>query len=202
VSPGSTRDAAAASLAGALERARLPVGVVEQVFLLLEDAAPRALRILLDRDDLSHTLRRAALEAIGRLGLRGFDADLTAASVDVDPDIRAAALRALGEVGHLPAEASASLRKGFADSVDFVRIQAARSGWLLGEAASPLLWVALGDRSWWVRRAAGEALLRMGGTGRATLERAGREHHDRYAREMAAQTLRDAVTSEQVGGAA
>jgi len=200
--PGSTRDAVAASLAGALERAALPVGVVEQVFLLLEDAAPRTLRILLDHDDLSPTLRRAALEAIGRLGLPGFDRDLAAAGGDLEPNIRAAGLRALGEVGHLPAQAAAGLRAGFADAVEFVRIQASRSGWLLGEAAIPLLWSALGDRSWWVRRAAGEALLRLDEPGRETLERAGREHHDRYAREMAAQTLRDAPAPEQVGGAA
>jgi HEAT repeat protein len=74
----------------------------------------------------------------------------------------------------------------------FVRIQAVRAAWLLGSRdALDILWRRLGDQSWWVRRAAGAALLELGEEGITILARAARTHADRYARQMAAQTLLD-----------
>jgi HEAT repeat protein len=51
----------------------------------------------------------------------------------------------------------------------------------------------LGDRSWWVRRAAADALVALGPAGLAQLGRAARAHPDRFARDIAEQALRDHV---------
>jgi HEAT repeat protein len=80
------------------------------------------------------------------------------------------------------------------DRVEFVRIHAAAAARLLPrEQAFPVLWERLGDPSWWVRRAASEALARLGRAGLAELGRAAASHPDRFGRDMAAQSLRDRV---------
>src|SRR5918999_985608 len=78
------------------------------------------------------------------------------------------------------------------DAVEYVRIQATRTASLLPRVgAEQALWTRLADESWWVRRAAAQTLLGLGADGPSLLERAGREHDDRYARHMAVQVLLD-----------
>jgi HEAT repeat protein len=94
------------------------------------------------------------------------------------------------------------------DREDIVRTQAARAAYLLpADEAVPALVALLGDQSWWVRRAAGNSLHRVPTAGTAALIRASRDHPDRFARDMAAQVLRDycvpiPTASPLVGGAA
>jgi hypothetical protein len=53
------------------------------------------------------------------------------------------------------------------------------------------LYEALGDRSWWVRRAAAESLAARDAWGVDALKKASVSHPDRFARDMAAQVLLD-----------
>jgi HEAT repeat protein len=79
------------------------------------------------------------------------------------------------------------------DDTEFVRIQAARAAAFVPEAnAVTALYEALGDRSWWVRRASAESLLARDAWGISALKKAATSHPDRYAKDMAAQVLLDA----------
>jgi HEAT repeat protein len=79
------------------------------------------------------------------------------------------------------------------DPTEFLRVQASRTALLLPrELARPALWDRLGDESWWVRRAAAQALLSLGSDGPRLLQSAGTGHPDRFARHMAVQVLLDA----------
>jgi HEAT repeat protein len=80
------------------------------------------------------------------------------------------------------------------DEIDYVRIHAVAAARLLPrDRAAVVLWEGLGDRSWWVRRSAADAMAELGPPGLGELGRAAVEHPDRYARDIAAQTLRDRV---------
>jgi HEAT repeat protein len=78
------------------------------------------------------------------------------------------------------------------DEVDCIRIPGAAAARLMPRPhALSLLSDRLGDRSWWVRRAAADALVSLGPAGLAQLGRVVHEHPDRFARDIAEQALRD-----------
>jgi HEAT repeat protein len=190
---GPGRDHATASFVGGLETAGLPPGAAGETLQLLEDAAPDVLSRLFSRVSLPVSLLRAALDAVGRLGLSQFTPNLVPRITHHDREVRAAALRALGRLGRSPMQARVAIVIALNDDTEFVRIQAARAaGRLPQRMAVPLLLDSMGDPSWWVRRASAEALLGMGPKGIAALRRASRGHSDRFARDMSAQVLRDA----------
>ncbi len=190
----SAREDAARTVVHALERAGLPFGVLEEMLILADDGAPSLVGGLLDREDAPTSFLRAALDAVARLKLLGFATEVARFLVASDPEVRAAALRAVSQTGLLPPGARAAVRSALVDEVEFVRIHATAAARLLPrEQALPVLWQGLGDPSWWVRRAAAEALAALGPVGLAELGRAADTHPDRYARDMAAQALRDHV---------
>lgn len=202
VAPGRDRDVGAADLIQALETNRLPRGVVEEVLLLGEDAAPQLVGELLLRLDVPVASLKAGLNAAGRLQLFSFTDELIRFVDHADPEIRAATFRAFRSIGYLPPEAEPAVIAALRDPVEFVRIHASRAARLLDvETALPVLWNVLGDPSWWVRRAAARSLVNLGEAGRRELAIASAAHPDRYARDMASQVLRDAAASlTPVGG--
>jgi HEAT repeat protein len=193
IDDGSDRDRAARDVVTALEGARLPLGIVEEMLLLAEDSAP-ALVVGLLRDRAPSTSLRAALDAVARLKLLAVGVGAARFLAHPDPEVRAAALRAIAGVGLLPPGDRPPVLAALRDEVDFVRIHATAAATLLPrDEAVPALWDRLGDRSWWVRRAAADAMAGLGPAGLGELGRAALVHPDRYARDMAAQTLRDRV---------
>lgn len=190
------RDRAAAQIVAALERCRMPVGVVEEILLLSENAAVSLIGSLLLREDAPPSSLRAALDAVARLKMLVFGEESVRFLEHPDAEVRAAALRAVASVGLLPPQGRSALLTALRDEIDFVRIHAAAAARLLPrEQATAVLWRALGDRSWWVRRSAGEALADLGPAGLGQLGHAAARHPDRYARDMAAQVLRDRLPS-------
>lgn len=199
---GPGRDRAGDQLAEAILVADVPSGAVEGALLLLEGAAPQVLDRLLesaaqDGVGLPREIRAAlaghVLDAVGRLKILDLSSEAARYTVHPQPEVRAAAFRALGRLGILPADTEPALRAALHDPVEFVRVQAARTAMLLPRTdARTVLWDLLGDESWWVRRAAADALLRLGKEGPAALEQAGTAHPDRFARHMAVQVLLDA----------
>lgn len=176
-----------------------PRGVLDETLVLLEDGAEPLIRAVLDARSSRPKIIAAALDGVGRLRLTGLG-PLVPAYLDVDQslDVRAAAFRALASLPSLPPGADGALRQGLRDPFDPVRAQASRAARLLPvPEAVGLLGALLADRSWWVRRAAGETLAATGPAGRTALADAARTQPDRFARQMAAQVLADQAPSEQ-----
>ena len=200
--PGPVREEGAEAFAHALQRHRLPAGVVEEVLLLVDDAAPAVALHLLHGPGATPTSIRAGLEVVGRLKLVGFLEEAAGFLPHPDPEVRAAALRALSRMAFVPPEATRAVLEATRDPEAFVRVHACRAARLLrGPEALAALWERLGDPSWWVRRAAAEGLAGMGPEGARELLRAARQHPDRYGRDMAAQVARDAgLVPAEAGG--
>ncbi|HWO71700.1 MAG TPA: HEAT repeat domain-containing protein [Actinomycetota bacterium] len=195
--PGPDREEGAEAFARALQRHRLPAGVVEEVLLLVEDAAPSVVAHLLHGPEATRAGIRAGLEVAGRFKLHGFVQEVADHVRHEDPEVRAAALRALARMAYVPPAAEGAVLEATRDPVEFVRVNASRAARHLPPGgALPALWERLADPSWWVRRAAAESMASMGAAGAAELRRAAREHPDRYGRDMAAQVLRDAGLEE------
>jgi HEAT repeat protein len=191
---GQERDAATSVFAIAVKAAALPAGATVEILLLLEGSArPVLTALLLSRRDRTN-LVRGALDATGRLGLIDLK-ELVIPWIDhPEPEVRAAALRALGKLGRVPRRVVPEFVAAFGDDTEFVRVQAARAASGLSQRlAVPILYEGLADPSWWVRRASAESLLQLGARGQAALRRAARSHLDRYARDMSAQVLIDAA---------
>jgi HEAT repeat protein len=196
VRAGPDRDEGAAGLVRALETNDIPRGVIEEILLLGEDAAPQLVGELLFRLDPPIASLKAGLDAAGRLQMHSFTDELIRFVDHADPEIRAAAFRAFWSIGYLPPEAQPAVIAALDDPVEFVRIHAARAARLLDvETALPVLWNVLGDPSWWVRRAAARSLINLGEAGRKELAIASATHPDRYARDMVSQVLRDEAGS-------
>ena len=188
------RDRGAAALARAMDEAQLPYGIVEEVVVLSEDAATSLIQVLLVRDRPRPATVRAALDGVGRLQLLVFAEEVVHFLTDPDDEVRAAALRTVGRLGFLPPSSHGIVIAALTDDVDFIRIHAAAAARFLPRAqALSFLGERLGDRSWWVRRAAADALVALGPAGLAELGRAARAHPDRFARDIAEQALRDHV---------
>jgi len=199
----SAREEAASDLIDVVARRNLPFGVQEEMLLLADDAAPSLVGALLGREDPPVSSLRAALDAVARLQLLVFGEEVVRHLGHDDPEVRAAALRAAARTGLLPPSAHAAVLAALEDPVEFVRIHATAAARLLPrERALGELWERLGDRSWWVRRQAAESLAAMGRAGLDQLGRAASAHPDRYARDMAAQALRDRLVEvvEAVSG--
>jgi HEAT repeat protein len=195
--PGPVREEGAEAFAHALQRHRLPAGVVEEALLLVEDAAPSVVAHLLHGPEATRAGVRAGLEVAGRFKLHGFVEDVADHVRHEDPEVRAAALRALARMAFVPPRAGGAVLEATRDPVGFLRVNACRAArFLRTEEALPALWERLSDPSWWVRKAAAESMAAMGAAGAAELRRAAREHPDRYGRDMAAQVLRDAGLGE------
>lgn len=193
VPAGPAREEGAAAFALALQRQRLPAGVVEEVLLLVDDAAAAVALHLLHGPEATPASIRAGLEVVGRLKLVGFLEEAAGFLAHGDPEVRSAALRALARISFVPEEAAGTVVDLTTDPEAFVRVNACRAARLVrGPEAIGALWERLADPSWWVRRAAAESLAAMGPEGAGELARAAREHPDRYGRDMAAQVLRDA----------
>lgn len=190
MSPGPECDAATRRFTGVIEDLDLPDGVLEDALVLLGDAAPGAVREILSGPPAR---MRAALSVAGKLGLLSLVAEIGAQVAAPDPEVRAAAIRALAQLGYLPPDVEGPVMDALGDSVEFVRTQAVRAVSLLGQdLAVPLIAPLLEDSSWWVRRSAAQTLLRLGARGGAALQDVARVSTDRFAREMAAQILMDA----------
>jgi HEAT repeat protein len=177
----------------ALRGADLRAGVIQESLLLLENKAGAVLRELLAIPDLADSLLWVVIETIGRLGLADMAEDVGPYTTHPDPELRAAAFRAMHRLATVPDRVQPSLLGALNDERDFVRIQAAHAAaYLPAEVALPALEPRLGDESWWARRAAAASLARLGGDGVATVKRAAHTHPDIAAREMAVQVLLEA----------
>jgi len=193
---GPERDRACATFTRALEEAPLPSGAASEVMQLLEGAAPQILRALLSSERQRPELLRAAADTVGRMGRTELRGQVGQWIAHPNPEVRSAALRALSRLGRVPLNLSEDLLTALDDQTEFVRVQAAHAAkGLPQKLVLPILYESMGDRSWWVRRASAESLLRLGAGGRATLEKAARSHPDRFARDMSAQVLADSHTA-------
>jgi HEAT repeat protein len=198
---GAMREGAADRFASVVTITDLPSGAIEESLLLLEGAAPAVLSRLLaaapahgEQAEASLDDSRLArvLDAAGRLKALDLAEEVAPLCGHPNPEVRAAALRALSLIGILPPGSEQAAAVALIDPVEYVRIQATRTASLLPRvAAERALWDLLADESWWVRRAAAQALLTLGTDGLAILERAGRSHEDRFGRHMAIQVLLD-----------
>lgn len=188
---GPAMEEAQAAFADALDDDRISTGVALEALMLLEDTCSGVAVRLFD-DPTPRWLRWAAIEAAGRLERVDLSIAIAPLIEDLDPEIRAAALRSLHGIRTIPATAEDSVMRALYDDVDFVRVQATRTAELLPfEAVATRMWEMLGDPSWWVRRTAAETTGGHGPRGTAMLSRAARSHPDRYARHMAIQFLFD-----------
>jgi HEAT repeat protein len=177
----------------ALKGTDIQSGVAQESLLLLETRAGAVLRDLLAQPDLGDRLRWVALETTGRLGLADMAGEVAGSTSHADPELRAAAFRALRRLGSVPEEAHGSLLEALRDEVDFVRVQASHAAaFLPSEVALPALEPGLEDESWWVRRATAASMARLGDDGVAAVRRAAETHPDQAAREMAVQILLEA----------
>jgi HEAT repeat protein len=190
---GPGRHEPEAAFAESLSAVDLPAGAVTEVLILLESAALGVAARLLADPRLAAPLARACLDAVGRLGLSPLAYEAGPRVSHPDPEVRAAALRAMGRIGRVPARARDAIVIALADDTEFVRVQAARAAaFVPAQNAVTALSEALGDRSWWVRRAAAESLVARDAWGIDALKRAAVSHPDPYARDMSAQVLMDA----------
>ena len=193
IGPSREQAVALGQFLDGLARARLPRGALEESVLLLDAAAEPLIRRVLADPDAEPVLLAACLESLGRLRLDDLGPSLVPfLGPDRPLDVRAAALRALAAMPALPFLAEVALHEALTDAHEAVRVQAVRASRLLPLVnAVAELTSHLGDRSWWVRRAAAETLVALGPSGTAALRRAARAHPDRYARQMAEQVLQD-----------
>lgn len=122
------------------------------------DGNPVLLALLTDA--LSHTRDLGYLALLRSLATEG-----------PQPDIRAAAFRALGSLGH--PSARSAIAEGLMDASWVVRGQAVICASRIGlREFVPQIAEALGDSQWWVRFRAGQALLNLGPQGLARLRQA------------------------------
>lgn len=164
--------------------------LLAESLLLLGHAAPVVIVGLLDDEKSPRSHLRGALLAAGRRRLFAAADRVAALAQHKDPEVRAAALQAIRQLGRPSPRAAASILVGLQDERSFVRIHATRATALLREEqAIEALWPRLGDKSWWVRLAAAETLVSLGGRGTACLMRAFDSHPDVFARDMAAHVI-------------
>ena len=190
--PAEVRGPQIEAFVRALREIDLPASLLTESMLLLDDATAEVVAPLLGDGGVKLPVLQGALVAAGRRELASL-ADAVLPFVDhADPEVRAAALRALAGMAALPAGAEGAVMARVDDEKPFVRVHAVRAAALLrAPAAREALWTRLGDPSWWVRLAAARAMAEQGSEGVRTLESAAAEHPDRFARDMARQALAD-----------
>ena len=175
-------------LIGALIRQRHPASrVAVHLDRSLLNLADRLRPLMRDADPV---VRLWAATLLGRYsGVDGLERDLVSLTDDPDPRVRKAAVESLGRIGdELAADAACGLLR---DPVAFVRANAARA---LGRLDRPDLAAtvaaSLGDRDWWVRFAAKQALEAMGSDVWPVLVRS-LENPDRFVRNGAAEVVQN-----------
>jgi HEAT repeat protein len=149
---------------------------------------PETIRQLLLEQDSK--LRSWGATLVGRYSeLAGLDLELAALTHDADPEVRAASVRTLAQVGGPVAERAAVAL--LSDDEPFVRVHAARAlGTLGATATAALVATLLPDRDWWVRFAAKQALESFGRAAEEVLV-VYLEHADEFARNGAAEVLQN-----------
>ncbi|MFN4073119.1 MAG: HEAT repeat domain-containing protein [Thermus sp.] len=172
-------------LAKVLLKAKLPRGMLLENLLLLGDRSKEVLDLLLSQGGLEE--KWASLEAIARLRLFLYRKVVARFLKHPEPELRAAAMRALFALRYVPKGYEKELFEAANDELDFLRINAIRL-WSLysSRMARRVLWRALADPSFYVRRAAAEGLRRLD---IGLLLKASREHPDLFAREIATQEV-------------
>ena len=178
-------DRIVASLAG---DSRLAALRVTNIILELGPRAVPTLERLLAHEEAR--VRELAAMVLGTMGERAAAPALEGLLDSPDAGSRAAACRALAQLGAGPDSARKVLPL-LDDARPDVRAEAAAALGRLGFPGSvePLR-RALGDVSWNVRFSAGESLARLAGPGRTALE-AAKSDPDRFARDMAEQWLEE-----------
>lgn len=176
-------------LAEALLASGLSRGALLEALLLLEERAGPAAALFLKKGGKEAVW--AALEAIGRRRLYALAEQVPFFLEDENPEVKAAALRALARLGYPPLGYEEVVLGLLRHGEEFLRVQAARLLPLLSPHLSRrALWAALKDPSFYVRRAAAEALASVDSE---TLRRAAEAHPDPFGRAMAAQVLMEAA---------
>jgi HEAT repeat protein len=120
------------------------------------------------RSNHSIPVKVLALDALGRTGDGALVAPISAVAADPSPELRAKAVRALGELGY--PDAAPAVLLALDDAFWRVRAQAASCAGRIGcLAAIPRLAELLADEQWWVSYRAAEALYALGEEGRRAL---------------------------------
>ncbi|WP_117238183.1 HEAT repeat domain-containing protein [Thermus sediminis] len=178
-------------LGKALLRAGLPRGALLEALLLLEDRGEPVAALFLEKGGREEVW--AALEATGRLHLHALAERVLPFLEAEDPEVQAAALRALARLGYPLVGHEGVVLGLLTGGEEFLRVHAARLAPLLPQnLARRALWEALEDPSFYVRRAAAEALATLD---LELLRKAAEAHSDPYGRAMAAQVLQEAAWS-------
>jgi GNAT superfamily N-acetyltransferase len=146
---------------------------------------PRLVPLLRDWNPAVRFWGATLLQAYPDLG----EATLIELTWDSDPNVRAAAVEALGT--RSGSAVGTALLARLDDSEWFVRVHAARAaGRVLGVEAAPTIIRLLADERWWVRTAAKDALRSMGTDAVPSLLPV-LTHADPFARNGAAEVLQD-----------
>lgn len=168
------------------------VGQAQEALTVMDHHGQGLSRDLLLRS--SSTLQLVVLEVLARRRSAELHEDVIPLLDAVHPELRAGALKVLSRSGQIPSVAHARILELTQDPVTFVRLQATSATALLQPLPEQDLWTLMGDAHWWVRRAAAQGLGRSN-AGRTILTRAGQSHLDRYARDIANDTLADLSAS-------
>jgi HEAT repeat protein len=138
-------------------------------------------------DQVMPRLRSVAIRALAASGDYALNPVFADATRSRQPDVRAEAARALGQLHH--PLATSSLRALLRDDVWYVRVAAVEAaGKINVEALDGEIETLLSDTNWWVRFRAAEALAMEGERGYRILERAA-QGEPSAARDVAALTL-------------
>lgn len=155
------------AVAGDLPISRLYAELLRQVTATDPVAAVNAL----NRTDLSSAMRASLVDALGVSGDYQVLTSLISAAADEDPEVRTAAVRALGRLQHPAGEAT--IAHAMNDASWIVRSAAAEAAGAGGfSRLAGGLDRLLADPEWWVRFRAGEALVAIGLEGLAVLREA------------------------------
>lgn len=173
-------------LVAALRGGRVPRSrVASQLERLYPEAGFLLLPLLRDPDPAVRFWGATLLAPYGSLA----EVELVNLTRDEDPNVRAAAVEALGHRhGPYAAEATVALLD---DPAWFVRVHAARAaGHVAGADAAPAIARLLADERWWVRTAAKDALETIGKDAVPALVPV-LSSSDKFARNSAAEVLQD-----------
>ena len=192
ISSSQGREHFALRFGDALVEGGLARGVVEEMLLLTDTAAPSIERHLLASPGLPERLIAPVIDAAGRSQASSLVPLVLAHSRSQNPEVRAAVLRFLSRRGEAALAGRVIVLGGMDDDIEFVRVNAVRAARKQPLAqVLPTLTERLGDPSWWVRKGASETLAAMGPVGEEALFAAAQTHPDRFARDMAAQVIVD-----------
>lgn len=168
-------------VAALAEPTRWSVLRVGEILATMGSRVEQELLVAYDRMPLKS--RVATIDILGRLRLPGSASFLEQRLRDEDPDIRARAAHALGQIADPTTHRS--LIESFHDPEWPVRAMAAKA---LGRQhvpeAAPVLVQGLRDREWWVRSNSAESLLELGEAGTRALLGA-LDDQDTFARHQA-----------------